>query len=350
MDINQLLNLTIERNASDLHIVPYFYPAIRINGELIQLKTLPIIDPETSKSLLLSFLHEEQKENLMVNKELDLSYSLNAHRFRVNIYFSKGAMAGSFRVIPKKIKTLEELELPAILHRFTDLKQAFILVTGPTGEGKSTTLASVINEINNKYTHHILTIEDPIEYVYPESKSIISQREIGSDTHAWTISLRSALREDPDVLLIGEMRDYETIQTALTIAETGHLVFSTIHTNSAAQTIDRIIDVFPSYQQNQIRIQLSLVLKAIISQRLVPNITNTGRLPACEILINNSAIASIIRDGKTHLIDNVIQTSADESMILLETYLYNMYIQGKISKETALSNAIRPKEIVKLVK
>lgn len=350
MDIVQLLKYTIERNASDLHIVPLYYPAIRINGELIQLKTLRIMTPDETQKMLLGILHEEQKENLMINKELDISYSLDSHRFRVNIYFSKGSMAGSFRIIPHKIKTIEELDLPPLLHQFTDLKQAFILITGPTGEGKSTTLASIINEVNQKYAHHILTVEDPIEYVYEEAKSIISQREVGYDTHSWTIALRSALREDPDTVLIGEMRDYETIQTALTIAETGHLVFSTIHTNSASQTIDRIIDVFPSHQQNQIRIQLSLVLKAIVSQRLVPTITNETRIPACEILINNSAISSIIRDGKTHLIDNVIQTSSDEGMILLETYLYNLYTQGKISKETALTYAIRPKEIIKMIK
>ncbi|HLC94544.1 MAG TPA: PilT/PilU family type 4a pilus ATPase [Patescibacteria group bacterium] len=350
MDIQKLLKLTIERNASDLHLVPNHYPAIRINGQLIQLRTLELLTPKSAEVMILAILHEEQRENLMVNKELDLSYSFESYRFRVNVYFSKGTMAASFRVIPKKIKTIEELELPALLHGFTDLHQAFILVTGPTGEGKSTTLASVINEVNTKHSRHILTIEDPIEYVYSEAKSLVSQREIGYDTHAWSVSLRSALREDPDVLLIGEMRDYETIAIALTIAETGHLVFSTIHTNSASQTIDRIIDVFPAHQQNQIRIQLSLVLKAIVSQRLVPNITGTGRLPACEILINNSAISSIIREGKTHLIDNVIQTSSDEGMILLETYLYNMYMQGKIGKETALSYAIRPKEITKLIK
>lgn len=350
MDIVELLKYTIERKASDLHIVPLYYPAIRVNGELIQLKTLNILTPDQTQKLLLSILHEDQKENLMINKELDVSYSIEDYRFRVNIYFSKGAMCGSFRVIPRKIKTIEELELPSLLHQFTDIKQAFILVTGPTGEGKSTTLAAIINEINQKYSNHILTIEDPIEYIYPESKSIISQREIGYDTHAWAIALRSALREDPDTVLIGEMRDYETIQTALTIAETGHLVFSTIHTNSASQTIDRIIDVFPSHQQNQIRIQLSLVLKAIVSQRLIPTITNEKRIPACEILINNSAIASIIRDGKTHLIDNVIQTSSSEGMILLETYLYNLYTQGKISKETALTYAIRPKEMTKMIK
>lgn len=349
MIIQDLLKLTIERNASDLHIIPGYYPTIRVNGELIQLKILPIVADEVSSQMLLSILTSEQKESLTVNRELDFGYNFVSYRFRTNIYFTKGMMAASFRLIPQKIKTIDELNLPTLFHQFTDLKQGFILVTGPTGEGKSTTLAAVINEINLKYAKHILTIEDPIEYIYPPVKSIISQREIGQDTHTWTISLKAALREDPDVVLIGEMRDYETIAAALTIAETGHLVFSTVHTNSASQTIDRVIDVFPPYQQNQVRMQLSSTLKAVISQRLVPNITGSGRIAACETLLNNQAVASIIRDGKTHLIDNVIQTSANEGMILLEKSLYNLYVEGKISKETALSYAIRSNEIKKLI-
>lgn len=349
MIIQDLLKLTIEKNASDLHIIPGYYPTIRVNGELIQLKILSIIAGELSSQMLLSILTSEQKENLIVNRELDFGYNFESYRFRINIYFTKGVMAASFRLISQKIKTIEELNLPPLFHQFIDLKQGFVLVTGPTGEGKSTTLAAIINEINLKYPKHILTIEDPIEFIYPAAKSIVSQREIGQDTHTWTISLKSALREDPDVVLVGEMRDYETIAAALTIAETGHLVFSTVHTNSAAQTIDRIIDVFPPYQQNQVRMQLSSVLKAVISQRLVPNIDNSGRTAACEILLNNQAVASIIRDGKTHLIDNVIQTSAHEGMRLLEKSLYELYTGGKISKETALSYAIRPNEIKKLI-
>ncbi len=349
MDIQQLLKLTIERSASDLHVITGYYPALRVNGELTQLKTLPIVDNELSKQMLFSILNSEQKENLMVNRELDFGYNFESHRFRTNIYFTKGVIAASFRLIPQKIKSIEELNLPALFRQFIDLKQGFILVTGPTGEGKSTTLASIINEINLKYPKHILTVEDPIEFVYPAAKSIVSQREIGQDTHTWTISLKAALREDPDVVLVGEMRDYETIAAALTIAETGHLVFSTVHTNSASQTVNRIIDVFPPHQQNQIRTQLSSALKAIVSQRLVPNIENTGRIAACEILINNQAVGSIIRDGKIHLIDNVVQTSANEGMILLEKSLYNLYTEGKISKETALSYAIRPNEIKKLI-
>lgn len=349
MDINQLLKMAIARGASDLHIVPNHYPAIRVNGELIQLKTLALITSQISQSMLFSILREPQKEELTLNREIDLSYNIEDYRFRVNMYFVKSMLAADFRLIPMKIKTIEELGLPPILHNFTHLRQGFILFTGPTGEGKSTSLAALINEINRNSSQHILTIEDPIEYVYGEGKSLISQREIGSDTHSWNISLRSALREDPDVVLIGEMRDHETMQAALTIAETGHLVFSTIHTNSAGQTIDRIIDVFPPHQQNQIRVQLSMTLKAIVSQRLIPNLAGNGRLPVCEVLLNNAAIASIIRDGKIHLIDNVIQTSADQGMFLLETHLYHLFIGGKISKETALSYAIRPKEIEKFL-
>ncbi len=349
MDIAQLLKLTVERGASDLHIVPEYYPTIRINGELIQLKTYPIIDGKSSETMLFSLLTEEQKESLTVNRELDFGYNFDEHRYRINIYYVKGSLSGSFRLISDKIKTIEELGLPQILHQFTDLRQGFILVTGPTGEGKSTSLASIINEINVKHSKHLLTIEDPIEYIYPKAKSIVSQREIGQDTHSWTIALKSALREDPDVVLIGEMRDYETIQAALTIAETGHLVFSTVHTNSASQTIDRIIDVFPPHQQQQVKIQLSSVLKAVVTQRLIPNIENNGRLPACEILLNNTAVASIVREGKTHLIDNVIQTSAHEGMIYFEKDLYNLYAQGKISKDVALSFAIRSAEIRKMI-
>src|SRR3989338_4855545 len=349
MDISQLLKLTIERAASDLHIIPQYYPTIRVNGDLIQLRTLSIIDNQTSEAMLLTILNDEHKEKLHVDRELDFGYNFLNHRFRINMYYVKGAVAASFRLIPEKIKTIEELGLPTILHQFIDLKQGFILVTGPTGEGKSTSLASIINEVNTKYSKHILTIEDPIEYIYPPIKSVISQREIGQDTHTWTIALKSALREDPDVVLIGEMRGYETIQAALTIAETGHLVFSTVHTNSAAQTIDRIIDVFPAHQQGQVKIQLSSVLKAVVTQRLVPNISNDGRLPVCEILLNTSAVASIIREGKTHLIDNVIQTSANEGMIYFEKDLYGLYTQGKISKDVALAYSIRQAEMKKLV-
>lgn len=349
MDIFQLLRMTIEKKASDLHIIANYFPTIRVNGELIQLRTLSIISSEQIQNFLFAILTEEQKENLIVNKELDFGYDFEGFRFRVNLYFSKNNLCGSFRLIPNKIKTIEELGLPNVLHNLTNLKQGFILITGPTGEGKSTTLAAIINEINQKFNKHILTIEDPIEYVYPSGRSIISQREIGQDSHSWRSSLKSSLREDPDIVLIGEMRDYETIQAALTIAETGHLVFSTLHTNSTSQTIDRIIDVFPADQQTQVKIQLASVLSSVISQRLVPNINNTDRMAACEILLNNNAVSSLIREGKTHLLDNVIQTSAEEGMTLLERNLYNLFVEGKITRETAIKYSIRPDDIKKII-
>lgn len=349
MDIIQLLNLTIERGASDLHIVPDYYPTLRVNGELQQQKTYSLATSKDCDAALTQILTPEQKENYLVNRELDFGYNVGEYRFRVNIYSTRTGTGLAFRLIPKTIKTIEELGLPETLHKFVHHRQGFILVTGPTGEGKSTTLAAVINEINNTYAKHILTIEDPIEFMYPKAKSIVSQRELGQDTHSWEISLRSALREDPDVALIGEMRDHPTIQAALTVAETGHLVFSTVHTNSAAQTIDRIIDVFPPHQQQQIRIQLASTLVAVLSQRLLPDATNQGRVVAVELLINTPAVASLIRDGKTNLIDNVIQTSSDDGMIFFERHLHELYTKGKISRETAVNYALRPVEINKLL-
>ena len=348
MDITLLLKLTIQKGASDLHLISDYFPTIRVNGELLQQRTLQIIDYKTMENLLFPLLTQEQKESLLVNREIDFGYDFELYRFRINMYYSRNVLGASFRLIPNMIKTVDDLGLPQSLHSFTDLKQGLILVVGPTGEGKSTTIASIINEINMKHSKHILTIEDPIEYIYPKGRSIISQREVGQDTHSWRMSLRSALREDPDIVLIGEMRDYETIQAALTIAETGHLVFSTLHTNSTAQTIDRIIDVFPSDQQTQVRVQLASLLHAVVSQRLVPDFNNLTRLAACEILFNNPAIASLIREGKTHLIDNVLQTSSEEGMILLEKSLFNLYQAGKITKDVALRYSIRQSDIKKL--
>jgi twitching motility protein PilT len=257
-------------------------------------------------------------------------------------------MSAAFRYLEPTIKSIEDLKLPQICHSFAQLKQGLILVTGPTGHGKSTTLASIINEINLNKSFHILTIEDPIEYLYPSGKSIISQREMDLDTHSWSMALRSALREDPDVVLIGEMRDPETVASALTIAETGHLVFSTLHTNSAAQTIDRIIDAFPANQQAQVKIQLAATLKGVVSQRLIPKIDG-GRIPAVEVLIGTTAVASNIREGKTHLIDSVIQTSQDSGMIPLETSLASLVLAGTIDTETAKAYALRPEELMRML-
>jgi len=350
MDINKLLQLTINKKASDLHIIPGYFPTVRVNGELFQLTTLETIQPESIEKMLISILNNEQKELLSANREIDLAYKINDERFRVNFYYAQNLLCGSFRYVNAKISTIEELGLPGLLHQCTDFRQGLVLLTGPTGEGKSTTLASIVNEINQKYAKHIITIEDPIEYVYSKYKSIISQRELHQDTHSWSVALKSALREDPDVILVGEMRDFETISLALTAAETGHLVFSTLHTNSAPESIDRIIDIFPPHQQNQIRNQLSIVLKMIISQRLLPKQNLIERIPAIEILINNTAISTSIREGKTFLIANILETTEGEGSVLFEKNLLSLYKAGTISKETAYSYAIRPKEIARLIK
>ncbi len=349
MEITELLQLTIDKQASDLHLICGYYPTIRISAVLHQLTTFSLLTSEHMESLIFSILTPEQKENVLTNRELDLGYEFKGYRFRANVYYSMGKLSASFRLIPNVIKTLEELHLPSFLHKCSDLKQGLVLLTGPTGEGKSTTLASIIDEINAKYAKHIITVEDPIEFVYPRKKSIISQRQLQDDTLAWTMALRSALREDPDVILVGEMRDYDTIQLVLTAAETGHLVFSTLHTNSTPESIDRIIDTFPSTQQNQVRNQLSTVLKMVISQRLIPRLDGNGLIPAFEILLNTSPVAENIREGKTFLLNNILETEESEGFILFEKYLLNMYRNGEISKETAFSYAIRPKEMEKFI-
>src|SRR4030043_1258616 len=290
MDIKEYLQLTTEKNASDLHMVAGTPPTLRIDGELIPIPNEPVITSDDISKILPEILNSEQLERLTINKELDFSLAFSeTARFRINAYTQKGSFAIAFRLFPLEIPSIDALNLPKILHSFTNLRQGFILITGPTGHGKSTTLASILNEINQSRAEHIVTIEDPIEFVIKPNKSIISQREMGFDTHSWQIALRSALREDPDVVLIGEMRDYETIASALTIAETGHLVFATLHTNSAAQTIDRIVDVFPEHQQSQVRMQLSNTLEAVLSQRLLPALSG-GRIPACEVLLATSAV------------------------------------------------------------
>lgn len=350
MDLSKLLQLVIDKKASDLHLVPSYFPTIRVNGELFQLTTLEVLSPENMEKILLPILNHEQREILLANREIDLAYKLNDSRFRVNLYYAQNFLCASFRYIQARISSLEELGLPALLHQCTDMRQGLVLLTGPTGEGKSTTLASLVNEINQKYAKHIITIEDPIEYVYPKYKSIISQRELHQDTHSWTVALKSALREDPDVVLVGEMRDFETISLALTAAETGHLVFSTLHTNSAPESIDRIIDTFPPHQQNQIKNQLAVVLKMVITQRLIPKQNSLDRIPAVEILLNNSAVSNSIREGKTFLIPNILETSEDEGSLLFEKNLLSLYRSGIITKETAFSYAIRPKEIERFIK
>ena len=349
MDLIELLKLTTEKKSSDLHIITGYHPTIRVNDKLIQLKTHDPITKETAKTILYKILNDTQKEEFETNKEIDFSYEMEKFRFRVNYYHSRGSIAGAFRVIVGQIPTIEQLNLPAALHRFAKMNEGLILLTGPTGEGKSTTIASILNEINLTFEKHIVTIEDPVEYIYQSAKSIISQRELHGDTHSWVKALRSVLREDPDVVLIGEMRDFDTIQAALTIAETGHLVFSTLHTGSTPEAINRIVDVFPASQQNQIRNQLASVLRAIISQRLVPHISGTSRIPALELLINAPSVSALIRESKNFMIDNVLETGEDQGMLLFEKYLSRLYKQNLITRETAFDYALRPSEIRKFI-
>lgn len=350
MNIQQLLELTVQRNASDLHLSVGFPPTLRIHGELIPVPGESVSSQEQIESMIAPLLSEVQRNTYNQTFELDFSFEFeNKARFRVNIYRQKGYPAAALRLIPFRIPAVEDLGLPSIVIKLAELKQGFVLVTGPTGHGKSTTLASFINKINQDRAVHIITIEDPIEYVYPLGKALIEQREMFKDTRSWGNSLRAALREDPDVVLVGEMRDLETISSAITIAETGHLVFATLHTNSASQSVDRIIDVFPEIQQPQIRLQMAATLEAIISLRLIPTI-EPGRTLASEILFATPAVRNIIREGKSYLIDNIIETSAELGMQILERSLADLVKKGKISQETALRYAQRPELLGKLLK
>lgn len=349
MNIKELLTITIEKKASDLHLIVGRPAYLRIDGKLMAVNE-EAITAAAVKDLIFPLLNPEQKDKFLVNKELDLSVAFGTlGRFRLNVYFQQGSMAAALRLISDKIRSIEELNLPKVCLEVAELKQGLVLVTGPTGHGKSTTLAAIINQINQNRAEHIVTIEDPIEYIYKPIKSIISQREMHGDTHSWSVALRSVLREDPDVVLVGEMRDYETIAAALTVAETGHLVLATLHTNSAAQTIDRIVDVFPEHQQGQVRMQLSSTLSAVISQRLIPAI-GSGRVAAMEILLGTNAVKTSIREGKSHLINNVIQTSGDLGMRSLEQDLANLVNTGKVDLKTAQEYCLNPNDLLRLVK
>lgn len=349
MTIHDLLQFVIDNEGSDIHLIVGSPVSVRVNG-VLSFPAGPVqLNKAQVEALVFSLLSEEQQQRLEIEKELDLAYQFRDQgRFRINVYRQMDTYAAALRLIPTEIKSIDELNLPKIFHSFSSYNQGLVLFTGPTGEGKSTSLAAIINEINVNDSRHILTIEDPIEFVYQADKSVISQREVGKDTHAWQAALRSALRSDPDVVLVGEMRDLETIALTLTLAETGHLVFATLHTNTAAQTIDRIVDVFPSHQQAQVRQQLSTVLKAVVSQRLVPRI-NGGRVAAVELMLNTSAVANLIRDEKVFQIDGVIQTSSNQGMGLMESHLLELYQQKVISKETALNKAFRPNEMLRLL-
>lgn len=349
MTIQQLLDIVVEKNASDLHLAVGFPPLIRVNSVMSPVPDTSPVTPAEIDDLINPLITDVQKGIFQQTWELDFSFEYqNKGRFRANVYRQKGFPAIALRLIPFNIRTVEELGFPQSVRKIPELKQGFVLVTGPTGHGKSTTLAAFINQINQTRPVHIVTIEDPIEYVYPPGKALISQRELYSDTRTWDNSLRSVLREDPDVVLIGEMRDLSTISAAMTIAETGHLVFATLHTNSAAQSIDRIVDVFPENQQAQIKLQLASTLEGILSLRLLPTI-EPGRVLAYEILFATAAARNIIREGKTYLIDNLIQTSAELGMVSMESSLATLVKTGKITSDEAVKYTLHPETLMKLL-
>ena len=348
--IEILLEEVVKRKASDLHLQVGLPPMIRVDGKLMPIAGADILNDEAVELLVFAILDEDQKQILLKDKEFDFSFAFgDLGRFRVNAFHERGNLAAALRLISNDILSVEQLGLPAIVNKFADYPRGLVLVTGPTGSGKSTTLAAMINKINIERAEHIITIEDPIEYTHKSKKSVIVQREVHYDTYSFSAALRSALREDPDVVLIGEMRDLETIASAITIAETGHLVFATLHTNSAAQSIDRMIDVFPPHQQPQIRSQLSNILMAIASQRLIPAIGG-GRIAAAEILVATPAVRNIIREGKTHQLEAVIQTGAEFGMQSMDKTLVGLVHNGTISYDEARNYAVDLDELDRLMR
>lgn len=350
LKIETLLEHVVRAKASDLHLQVGLPPMLRVDGSLQPIPNMPVLNDQTVEALIFAILDEGQQQILLKDKEFDFSFSFgDLMRFRVNAFHERGNLAAALRAIPSDIKTVSELGMPPIVTTFADFPRGLVLVTGPTGSGKSTTLAALVDKINSERSQHIITIEDPIEFTHKSKKSVVVQREVHYDTYSFSAALRSSLRQDPDVVLIGEMRDLETISAAITIAETGHLVFATLHTNSAAQSIDRMIDVFPPHQQPQIRSQLANMLQGICSQRLVPSIGG-GRVVAAEVLIANSAVRNIIREGKTHQLDAVIQTGADQGMQTMDRTLVKLVQTGVITYDEARNYAVDMNEFNRLVR
>ena len=343
MELNDILGVALRGGASDIHIKAGLPPMFRVDGTLVPLKDAPRLPPEEVQRMAFSIMNTSQKEAFKADYEIDLAYGVpGLGRFRVNVFQQRGTMGIVLRVIPIKVLTLAQLNLPKILEKIAMENRGLVLVTGTTGSGKSTTLAAMIDHINTYRTCHIITIEDPIEFLIRDKRSIINQREVGVDTKTFSRALRSAMREDPDVVLVGEMRDLETIDAAITAAETGHLVFGTLHTTGAAKTIDRVVNAFPSNQQEQIRIQLSTVMQAVISQLLIPRIDKPGRVAIFEIMVNTPSIAALIRDNKTFRIQSDIQTGAKYGMVTLDSFLVDKYLAGMISREEVVTKAQDP--------
>jgi twitching motility protein PilT len=346
ISIDSLLEQMVARNASDLHITVGTPPSLRMRGHVERMEGVPPLSPEQTQHMLYRILSSEQQKHLEIKRQLDMSHSIpGLARFRVNVYFQRGAVGAAFRLIPHELKTLEQLGLPASLYELARKPRGMVLVTGPTGSGKSTTLASLIDEINRTRAEHILTIEDPIEFLHRHKRCIVNQREIGPDATTFGEALRAALRQDPDVILLGEMRDLETIGTALTAAETGHLVFGTLHTQSAPGTIDRMIDVFPAAQQEQVRVQIAATLQGVVTQALLPTADGQGRVPALEILLPDDAVRNLIRQAKVEQIYSVMQTATSRGMQTMEQSLADLTLRGTVLLDVALGASSRPDQL-----
>jgi twitching motility protein PilT len=349
-DFADVLTRMAEERASDVHLSPGFPPAIRVRGRIVPLEEYGPLSPQVTRDTVYSLLNDDQRKRFESRKQLDLAYAVpGVARFRVNTFFQRGSISAAFRRIPHEIPQLQELGLPAVLEEFTRKPRGFVLITGPTGSGKSTSLAAMLDIINREREEHILTIEDPIEFLHDHKRCVVNQREIGADAEDFSLALKSALREDPDVILVGEMRDLETMSTALTAAETGHLVFATLHTQSTAQTVDRIIDIFPAEQQSQVRMQLSIALQGIVTQQLLPTADGTGRACATEVLVPTPAVRNLIREGKTHQIYSAIQTSGSIGMQTMDAHLAQLVRMGRITRQLAEQRASVPEELKRLL-
>jgi twitching motility protein PilT len=350
IDFSEVLGRMVETRASDVHLTPGFPPAIRDKGRIRPMEGFPVLNAQETREIVYGILNDDQRKRFENEQQLDFAYAIpHVARFRVNCYFQRGAVSAAFRLVPHEIPALDSLGVPPVLRELTAKPRGFVLVTGPTGSGKSTTLAAMIDAINVEREDHILTIEDPIEFLHRHKRSIVNQREVGSDAPDFARGLRAALRQDPDVILVGEMRDLETVSTALTAAETGHLVFATLHTQSTAQTVDRVIDVFPPEQQAQVRTQLSIALQGIVTQQLLPTSDGRGRVVACEVLIPTPAIRNLIREGKTHQIYAALQTSGAIGMQTMDADLARLVRSGKIGRSLAEQRASVPEELSRLL-
>jgi twitching motility protein PilT len=349
-DFADLLLDVLERRASDLHLTAGSQPMIRVRGRLVALEDYPKLMPADTREIIYGILTNDQRQRLETDWQIDFAYAIPGKaRFRVNAYFQRSSLGAAFRLIPSILTPIDDLGLPAVVHDFCKKPRGFVLVTGPTGSGKSTSLASMIDEINATREEHILTVEDPIEFLHGHKKCIVNQRELGSDAQSFAAALKGALRQDPDVILVGEMRDLETIHTALTAAETGHLVFATLHTQDAPQSIDRIIDVFPSHQQQQVRVQLSVALQGVMTQTLLPTADGSGRCVACEVLVPTPAVRNLIREGKTHQIYSTMQTGGASGMQTMDAALATLVRQGKITQRVAEGASSTPDELKRLM-